>query len=97
MGEYQLAQAMLPLSVADSWQQAKLEWTLAEVYRQDDPETCLCGHYPIIEICVLENKKNGNRAEVGNVCVKKFLGLPWLSRLQRPLWIRRVLVRAQEG
>jgi hypothetical protein len=76
VGEYQLAQAMLPLSVANSWQEAKLEWALAEVYRQDEPDTCLCGHFPINEICVLQNKKNGNRAEVGNVCVKKFLGLP---------------------
>jgi hypothetical protein len=76
VGEYQLTQAMLPLSVASSWPQAKLEWALAEVYRQDEPDTCLCGHYPINEICVLENRRNGNRAEVGNVCVKKFLGLP---------------------
>lgn len=42
----------------------------------DEPETCLCGHYPIIENCVLRNKTNGEFATVGNCCVKKFLGLP---------------------
>jgi hypothetical protein len=26
-------------------------------------------------MCVLQNKRNGKSAEVGNVCVKKFLGL----------------------
>ena len=37
---------------------------------------CLCSHFPIKEICVIRNRVNGVRAEVGNVCVKKFLGLP---------------------
>ena len=32
--------------------------------------------FPIEEICVLRNRVNGNRAEVGNVCVHQFLGLP---------------------
>ena len=40
------------------------------------PEACLCGHRPIVELCVLINKVNGQRATVGNHCVKQFLGLP---------------------
>lgn len=28
------------------------------------------------EVVVLRNQHNGNKAEGGNVCVKKFLGLP---------------------
>ena len=59
-----------------NWDAAKLEWQLAEVYEADEPETCLCGHFPIIEICVLSNSVNGNTATVGNCCVKKFIGLP---------------------
>lgn len=71
-----LAAAIIARSVSSQWQQAKHEWILDQVYRQDEPDTCLCGHYPIIEICVLRNRHNGNLAVVGNVCVKKFLGLP---------------------
>jgi hypothetical protein len=32
----------------------------------------LCGH-SIYNICIIENLKNGNKAEVGNCCVKKFM------------------------
>ena len=37
---------------------------LEDIYSEDEPETCFCGHFPINELCFL------------NVCVKKFLGLP---------------------
>lgn len=70
-----LAREIVALSDSDSWESAKLEWDLAEVYYLDEPSTCLCGHTPIIEICVLRNRQNGNQAEVGNVCVNNFLGL----------------------
>lgn len=76
MAEYQLAQEIICRSVADTWPQAKLEWYLEDVYEADEPETCLCGHFPIIELCVLRNRLNENEATVGNCCVKKFLGLP---------------------
>lgn len=76
MSEYQLTAAIIALSRAKNWDQAKLEWLLAEIYFEETPQTCLCGHFPIIEICVLNNKLNGNTAEVGNCCVKKFVGLP---------------------
>lgn len=76
MSEYKLAAAIVALSAGRTWDEAKLEWQLDEVYNQDEPDTCLCGHFPIVEICVLRNSCNGNTAEVGNVCVKKFLGLP---------------------
>ncbi len=76
MSEYKLAEEIVKLSVANSWDQAKLEWILQDVYLEEEPSTCLCGHTPIIEICTLKNIKNGNLAEVGNCCVKKFIGLP---------------------
>lgn len=71
-----LTKEIIALSNSSSWQSAKYEWVLSEVYDEDEPTTCLCGHFPIIEICVLRNKINGNETIVGNVCVKKFLGLP---------------------
>jgi len=76
MSEYKLAEEIIKLSKADRWDAAKIEWALSEVYEADDPETCLCGHFPIIELCVLKNTINNNLAFVGNCCVKKFIGLP---------------------
>src|SRR5258708_1076784 len=76
MSEYKLAEAIVALSTSRTWDEAKLEWQLDEIYNQDEPDTCLCGHFPIVEICVLRNGRNGSRAEVGNLSVKKFLGLP---------------------
>lgn len=74
--EYKLSEEIVTLSVADTWDRAKLEWELEDIYHEEDPDTCLCGHFPINELCYLRNTINGNRALVGNICVKKFLGLP---------------------
>jgi len=76
MSGYKLASEIIALSTATVWDAAKLEWSLHEVFEADEPETCLCGHFPIIENCVLRNKTNGKFATVGNCCVKKFMGLP---------------------
>ena len=71
----QLKEAILSRSAAQEWEIAKKEWKLVRIYEADEPDTCLCGHTPIMEICVLANTLNGNLAEVGNRCVKRFLGL----------------------
>jgi hypothetical protein len=76
MSEYKLTEEILKRSQSDVWDMAKLEWKLNEIYEAEEPETCLCGHVPIIEICVLQNKLNAQFATVGNCCVKKFIGLP---------------------
>jgi len=76
MSEYKLTQEIINLSVSDKWDAAKLEWRLSEIYEAEVPERCLCGHFPIVEICVLVNKLNNNTTHVGNCCVKKFIGLP---------------------
>lgn len=74
---FRLIEEIVRLSVAQNWVEARLEWSLERVFRADrqTPGTCLCGHFPIIEHCVLVNRENGNGAVVGNVCVQKFLGL----------------------
>jgi len=76
MSEYKLTEEILKRSQAKVWDIAKLEWKLNEIYEAEEPETCLCGHFPIIEICILQNKLNTQFATVGNCCVKKFIGLP---------------------
>ena len=76
MSEYKLGQEIIARSHSKTWDQAKLEWVLNDVYEADEAETCLCGHYPIIELCNLRNTISGSFATVGNCCVKKFIGLP---------------------
>ena len=65
-------------SEAKNWDAAKQEWELDSIYFADSatPGKCLCGHAPIIELCVIRNRKNGKVAVVGNVCVTRFIGLP---------------------
>lgn len=70
----QLKAAILTLSHAKNWEVAKKEWRLVEVSEADQPETCLCGHYPIIELCTITNNITKKSVDVGNVCVKRFLG-----------------------
>ncbi|MGF7192108.1 hypothetical protein JOE11_005185 [Robbsia andropogonis] len=76
MSEYKLTTEILARSEASTWDSAKAEWALRDVYESDLPQTCLCGHFPIIEICSIGNRLNGKAVEVGNCCVKKFIGLP---------------------
>jgi hypothetical protein len=76
MAEFKLMKEIISLSVSDIWEIALTEWELNEIYFADEAETCLCGHFPIIELCELKNTKNKELAVVGNCCVKKFIGLP---------------------
>ncbi|WP_175673097.1 hypothetical protein [Burkholderia ambifaria] len=76
MSEFKLTAEIIARSKAKTWDLAKTEWSLAEVYEAEEPETCLCGHFPIIEICTLKNRVTGQTADVGNCCVKRFIGLP---------------------
>lgn len=75
MAEYQLKEEILKLSQSKAWTVAKLEWTLIAIYLSEEADTCPCGHYPIKEICRIKNNLNSNETDVGNCCVKKFLGL----------------------
>jgi hypothetical protein len=72
----QLTEQILALSQSKIWAIAKSEWKLSAVYFAEEYETCLCGHYPIKELCIISNKETGNSATVGNCCVKNFMGLP---------------------
>jgi hypothetical protein len=71
----QLKAHVLPLSNATTWGVAVKEWGLTGIHEADEPETCPCGHFPIVEICSIRNRVTGHSTEVGNICVKRFLGL----------------------
>jgi len=70
-----LSTEILRRSRATDWVTACREWVLIDIYEADQPETCLCQHYPIIEICVIKNIITNAVTEVGNVCVKRFMGI----------------------
>ena len=95
--EYRLAEEIIARSNADTWDAAKIEWSLSEVYEAKAPETCLCGHSPIIELCVLGNKLNGTSVTAGNSCVKKFVGLPSDKIFQAVKRVRKDKERSLNG
>lgn len=65
-----LRQQVVEASIADTWDDAKLEWSLITIF--DEPEgTCACGH-EIAQHCVIRNKHNTNELIVGNVCINHF-------------------------
>jgi hypothetical protein len=72
---FKLKDEIILLSNSQNWEIAKLEWNFELAYYSEDLQTCLCGHYPIKNICVIRNTKNSNETEVGNCCIKKFLGI----------------------
>jgi hypothetical protein len=71
----QLRDRILALSEASDWEVARKEWSLVAVHEADEPQTCLCGHHPIIEICGISNRVTKTNTEVGNRCVRRFLGI----------------------
>lgn len=72
---YKLIEEIIDLSEANIWDFAKLEWEFTSAYYSDEEQRCLCGHYPIRNICVITNKINSALTEVGNCCINKFLGI----------------------
>ena len=71
-----LKSAILPLSHAQDWDEARLEWELTGIeYADGCPQTCPCTHYPIFELCTISNKLTRKNIVVGNVCVQRFLNI----------------------
>ena len=68
-----LVKRVINLSKSNRWPVAKLEWSFDHAYYSLSDQRCLCGHFPIRQICVIRNLSNQNITEVGNCCVNKFL------------------------
>ena len=75
MAEFKLVSEVIRVSNSHNWDTAKFEWKLNKITISNKPQTCLCGHNPIINLCTLINTINNNTIVVGNCCVKKFFGL----------------------
>jgi len=91
MSQKKLHEEIIARSEADEWEEARDEWTLHDIWMSDEPQTCLCGHHPIHEICVIRNRENGVYTDVGNWCVNNFLGI---NSEQLFSSLRKVLVDA---
>ena len=74
VGGFHLFPEIIQLSVAGNWSQAVKEWKLVDIEMLDRGEfdQCLCGHWPIRELCHIVNTQNGNKTTVGNHCIEKF-------------------------
>jgi hypothetical protein len=72
---YKLTEEIIKLSNSKIWDTAKVEWNFEYAYYNEELQTCLCGHYPIKNICVIKNVQNKKETEIGNCCVNKFLGI----------------------
>jgi hypothetical protein len=58
MSEYKLTEEILKRSQSNVWDMAKLEWKLNEIYEAEEPETCLCGHFPIGKYTIMFDRWN---------------------------------------
>ena len=65
---------ILSLSKATEFSVAKDEWTLSDFEYHEEFHHCPCGQ-PIKELCHIENSITKKITYVGNVCVKKFMGI----------------------
>lgn len=77
--------------MADEWKQAKEEWIFdrIELANEEDVRdrtySCLCGHNPLKELCIIRNELNGEEAIVGNCCIKHFKGMDGVSTMLNAL------------
>lgn len=71
-----LEQEIVELSHSSTFEKACDEWTVENIWWEPNGDKCLCGKRPIFNVCLLQNKLNGNFARVGNCCVKKFMNIP---------------------
>jgi len=74
---WNLIRELCLLSKAKKWSECKGEWIVDRVEHLEpgeDSETCICGHYPIREVCHIYNQVTGEQAIIGNRCIQKLEG-----------------------
>lgn len=69
-----LFEEIIKRSESKDWTSAKNEWYFQYIYYASEEQKCLCTQQ-IHNICVIKNKISGVETEVGNECVKQFLGI----------------------
>lgn len=72
---YVLIEEIIARSNNKIWDKAKLEWDLVGITHSEEEKVCLCSHFPIKEICHLQNRETHIAVEIGNCCVKHFFNM----------------------
>lgn len=72
--DYRFFAEIVKLSYAKDWEEAKKEWSEEKIYKVPTEEalSCICGHYPILNIIQMKNFVTQNMAIVGNCCIDRF-------------------------
>ena len=70
--QQQLAAHIVPLSQANTFDLARLEWDLVAIEISEEWDSCPCGQ-DIKEHCYIRNRLNGHSTYVGNVCINRFI------------------------
>ena len=70
----ELRAELVAQSLAEDWENAKLEWTLERAVLEPGWSSCLCGH-GIKQKCYLRNTETGALNFVGSSCMKQFMHL----------------------
>ena len=65
---------ILPLSLSDVFDVARMEWDLVSVEITEDFDSCPCGK-EIKEHCYITNRITNKSTYVGNVCINRFIGI----------------------
>lgn len=76
MSEELLKETVVELSIADNWEEAKMEWTKAELVKidADRKQSCLCGHKSLKKVFAI-TRNDGSGIElspIGSSCIEKF-------------------------
>lgn len=81
-GSWRLDEAVVSASRANTFDEARHEWDVVEYWDASPggedagtgvPESCVCGHYPIVDCFKIRNRLTGAVLEpIGNVCVHRF-------------------------
>ena len=74
--KFKLMSEIIARSKNKTWQEAVKEWYLVSLKVVDEPQTCICGHFPIKQLCIIEHDNTGEQLTLGNHCITHFLGLP---------------------
>ncbi|NGX33632.1 MAG: hypothetical protein K1060chlam4_01703, partial [Candidatus Anoxychlamydiales bacterium] len=72
---WKLPAEIISLSRSRDWAIAVNEWQLDYIEHLgagEESDTCLCGHYPIRELCHIINTRTHEKATIGNHCIERF-------------------------
>ena len=94
MAYKQFFNEILSHSTSKTWGEAKKEWIPKDSYDAEEFQTCICGHYPIKNIHIIQNQSNGASLEIGNQCVKKFFDPEIVSMIKSLQKIKKDITKS---